>query len=108
MSETRTILVIMNGNKRRKVSNIPSDAKITYAPVQPGSRDYNTGNALRIYTSKENQLAVFTNVQEFRDLTLKVQEQTEKVKAKRKSETNSDGSILEVEETVELEWEDVD
>lgn len=66
----RTILVTLNDGRRVKVDNIPATAKITFGPVSPGSRDYNSGNALRIYTSQQNQLAVFTGVREFRDASL--------------------------------------
>jgi hypothetical protein len=75
-TETREILVILKGGKRRRVSNIPANAKITYGPVSPGGRwASDQQNALRIYTSQQNQLAVFVGVEEFRDLSLEVQEQ---------------------------------
>ncbi|TDZ42200.1 hypothetical protein [Mycobacteroides franklinii] len=74
--DTRTILVILKGGKRRQVSNIPANAKITYGPVSPGGNwNGNQQNALRIYTSQQNQLAVFVGVEEFRDLSLTIQEQ---------------------------------
>lgn len=73
---TREILVYLKGGKRRRVADIPADAKITFGPVSPGrAADFNAQNALRIYTSKENQLAVFVGVEEFRDLTLTVREE---------------------------------
>jgi hypothetical protein len=75
-TEAREILVILKGGKRRRVSNIPANAKITYGPVSPGSRyPDEQQNALRIYTSQQNQLAVFVGVEKFRDLSIVVQEQ---------------------------------
>lgn len=103
----REILVILNGGKRRKVSGIPANAKITYGPVSPGSREYGgAGNALRIYTTTNNQLAVFVGVQEFRDLSLTVSEQKISRKEDSESESGPKGrkSKSEVEETVE--WEE--
>ncbi|MBF9316996.1 MULTISPECIES: hypothetical protein [Mycobacteroides] len=72
--DTRTILVILKGGKKRQVSNIPANAKITYGPISPGNWNCDQ-NALRIYTSQQNQLAVFVGVEEFRDLSLTIQEQ---------------------------------
>lgn len=72
-ANTRTILVFLKDGKRRLVSNIPANAKITYGPISPGRGDFNSGNALRIYTSQQNQLAVFTDVKEFQDLSLTVE-----------------------------------
>ena len=71
---TRAILVeTRDGSK--KVEGIPANAKITYGPVQPGKDSYHSGNCLRIYTTTNNQLAVFVNVVSFRDLSLRVWEQ---------------------------------
>lgn len=106
---TREILVILNGGKRRRVSGIPVNAKITYGPVAPGTRDFGGGggNALRIYTTQNNQLAVFVGVQEFRDLSLTVQEQKVTKRAKSAAERGADGAseTSEFEET--YEWESV-
>lgn len=104
--KTREILVILNGGKRRKIGGIPANAKITFGPVSPGTRDYSGGaNALRIYTTQSNQLAVFVGVQEFRDLSLTVQEQKVTTKAERDAEAGPKGrkSVESVEET--YEWE---
>lgn len=56
-----------------EVDNIPADAKITYGglrPDQPGAKT----NTLRIYTSQNNQLAVFRNVEWFRDKSLNIKD----------------------------------
>lgn len=102
---TREILVVLRGGVRRKVSGIPANAKITYGPVSPGARDYSGSNALRIYTTTNNQLAVFVNVEEFRDLSLTVQEQRVERKENNESSRGPEGrrQAVEVEET--YEWE---
>lgn len=61
-----------------EVGNIPDDAKITFAQLNPaasGDRFGGGGLTLRIYKGSRdngNQLAVFRNVESFRDLTLSV------------------------------------
>lgn len=105
MSDPRTILVVLNNNTRRLVSDIPADAKVTFGPVSPGKGGgYGGDNALRIYTSQQNQLAVFVGVKEFRDLALTVKEQ----QVKRKSKSVSGSKHQEHSEEVSLEWEDSD
>lgn len=71
MSDTRTIEV-HTPNKTFRVKNIPSDARITYGgtrPDQPGGKT----NTLRIYKSGNHQLAVFREVEWFRDLSLEIE-----------------------------------
>lgn len=103
---TRTILVYLNGGKKVRVGNIPSNAKVTYGPVAPGTRDYGGGgNALRIYTSQNNQLAVFVGVASFRDESLTVQTQKESRVASEESETGPKGAKSKRESEVTFEWE---
>lgn len=73
----RTITIIFE-KKQITVSNIPDNAKITYAgivPSQPGAKT----NTLRIYKSSsgDNQLAIFRDVVSFIDSTLEVSEESE-------------------------------
>lgn len=74
---TRTIMILLKDGRKRIVSNIPSGAKITFGLVTPGTnRDFaNKEYGLRIYTSAQNQLAVFTDVKEFQDLSLNVEDE---------------------------------
>ena len=99
--ESRTVLVVMNDGSKRRVSDIPKDAKITYGPVSPGKNGYGSENALRIYTSASNQLAVFVGVKEFRDEALTVQ--TQRVDKKSKSSRGED--VYSYESTEVSEWE---
>lgn len=72
MTETRSILVEHSDGSATIIKKIPDNAKITYGPVSPGKMTYGSGHALRIYTSANNQLAVFKDVESFRDLSLEV------------------------------------
>lgn len=105
--ETRTIEVTLQGGRKTRVGNIPATAKITYGPVSPGTqRPYgDSGNCLRIYTSQQNQLAVFIGVQEFRDLSLTVERQVVRKDASEFTEKGPKGSKRTANETVELDWE---
>lgn len=71
MSDTRTILVEHVDGTATKVSDIPGNAKITFGPVSPAKGGFGH-NVLRIYTSESNQLAVFQDVESFRDLSLTI------------------------------------
>lgn len=105
-AKTREILVVLAGGKRRLVKGIPSTAKITFGPVQPGTRDYGSGgNALRIYTTQNNQLAVFVGVQEFRDLSLEVLEEKVTRKGHEESEAGPKGSKRSGVHEELIEWE---
>jgi len=103
-ASTRKILIYLKDGRKRLVSNIPAGAKITYGPISPGNRDYNGGNALRIYTSQQNQLAVFTDVKEFQDLSLRVENEcvSSKVGERKSSEEFSHCSLAPL---VDLEEE---
>lgn len=73
--ETRTLLII--GDKNFKIT-IPADAKVTFAPFSPPNSNRETwrtdGRAvgtIRIYgKTKDNILAVFSDVRGFRDLSI--------------------------------------
>lgn len=74
-TKTREVLVVFTDGTKRKVGNIPQTAKITFGPLTPGAKSYDNPTSLRIYTTTNNQLAVFVGVREFRDLSLDVQEE---------------------------------
>lgn len=83
-SDTRSILIQLADGSYRRVSNIPKNSKVTYAKATPGAEgQVNTREVpwcVRIYATGQtganaNQLAVFTGVKEFRDLSLTVERQ---------------------------------
>lgn len=77
-AETRSILIEFNSGDAQIVEGIPGDAKITYTHMNPGGGGhYNNAPCVRIYRGSSggesgNQLAVFTDVKRFRDLSLSV------------------------------------
>lgn len=101
----RSILVkTTDGDKI--VEGVPANAKITFGPVQPGKQEYGGGkNCLRIYTTANNQLAVFVGVYEFRDLALVVKGRKVKQRAQRKSECGPNGETVETETEETYTWE---
>lgn len=91
------------------VENVPASAKVTFGKLQPGKDGgYDRSNALRIYTSANNQLAVFTNVLDFRDLSLTVKARKVKSKVSRKAEVGPNGKTVEATDEEEYEFETVD
>lgn len=78
--ETRELLVF--GDKTFRI-RIPTDAKVTFAPFSPPTREHGFGGnpdravgTLRIYKgSKENCIGVFTGVKGFRDLSMEYAEE---------------------------------
>ncbi len=64
-----------SGDKSGKFRvTIPADAKVTFAKVNPqADRGYDQTYAIRIYKTENNQLAVFTGVTGFRDLSLAIE-----------------------------------
>lgn len=90
------------------VTDIPADAKVTFSSVNPSSPGFRGNYCVRIYTSKENQLAVFTDVSAFRDLSLNVRKRAKKVKATSKQRSGPNGHASRDECDVEYEWVDVE
>lgn len=103
---TRSILVKTREGEKI-IEGVPSGAKITFGPVQPGSKEYggDRTNCLRIYTTANNQLAVFVGVTEFRDLDLTVKTRRIKEKQKRSAEHGPNGSSVETATEETYTWE---
>jgi hypothetical protein len=68
----------VDGGKRR--ITIPASWKVTFGPLIPGVQQDRYGRnrrypiALRIYESKEQQRAIFTDVASFRDTSIVVED----------------------------------
>lgn len=105
---TRTLLIERANGNFTKVENIPPDAKVTFGGVNPTAQGYNKSYCLRVYTSKDNQLAVFTDVVAFRDSTLKIMERKIKRNSTSGSEFGPNGGLLRVEAVSSAEWEEVE
>lgn len=103
---TRSILVHRRGEEDVIVEGVPANAKITFGPVNPGKPGYHGDNmnALRIYTSANNQLAVFLNVTSFRDLSLTVKERQVTRKVRSDAKRGPDGRVSEDSYEETYEW----
>jgi hypothetical protein len=65
-------LVLLN-NGETFVIEVPDTWKTTFGPVSPGSKYHGHHEwALRFYETKDRQRALFLNVVEFRDLSVKI------------------------------------
>jgi hypothetical protein len=88
--ETRTILVSRSGSEPDFMIRIPINAKTTFAPFSPPSRDGyartpdQLAGTLRIYRTEKDIIAVFSQVTGFRDIDM---EYTEKVTTITREET---------------------
>lgn len=95
---TRSILVKLRGGDVKKISGIPANAKVTFGKVNPATDGRFAGDAnpyaLRIYTSQNNQLAVFLNVVEFRDESLKVTSRHTTVETEGEEKRDGDGRVV--------------
>jgi hypothetical protein len=108
-TQTRRILVNRMGQEPLIVEGIPATAKITFAKANPAEKGYgNNPMALRIYTSANNQLAVFLNVTDFRDLSLKVQERVTKSELNEEAERGPDGEYKKSDYHKTVEWKEVE
>jgi hypothetical protein len=105
---SRRILIYMDNGERVLVENIPANAKVTFSKVNPAGPGFNSiPNAVRIYTVESNQLAVFTGVRSFRDLSLTVKEQTAQRKLRENAVTGPNGGYSDSQYETEYTWEEV-
>ena len=78
----RTIEIVEVDGSAFTVSDIPDDAKITFAGLNPGAPGQDgRGLCIRIYKGASNggnQLAVFRGVHSFRDLSLRLSAKAKK------------------------------
>ena len=78
MENSREILII-KGESQQKIT-IPSEWKVTFGvPVGAKGMDIGRGRDVRIYEGKDCR-GVFTNVIEFRDLSIIVEEESTNIK----------------------------
>jgi hypothetical protein len=103
---TRSIEVTLADGRLMRVDNIPSNAKITVGPLQPGGKDgYGPREtALRIYTTAGNQLAVFRDIRSFRDLSLTVKVQEVVTTAASEEVVGPKGLKRSSDQEVNFEW----
>jgi hypothetical protein len=87
---------------------IPESQRFTFGPFAPGAKGYGGGSdcALRIYegANKDNQIAVFRNVDSVRDLSVKLMKKITTKDGEAKMVENADGSMSESQMTVGEDW----
>lgn len=71
--EKVTYLLTMQDGTKQKIS-CPKDWTITFGPLCPGSKEHNGSRQLALrLRDGQNQKAVFTNVESFRDMSMQVE-----------------------------------
>ena len=117
MSEAETKTFILETKFGRRRVTVPADSRVTFGLVAPGSKGggYNPegggGYCLRIYkgSNKENQLAVFTGVKEFREVgTVQMQEKQTRTQRKRVGREGKSGYADQIAEVRMEKWVDPD
>lgn len=103
------ILDLANGNQRRVT--VPSTWKVTFGPAVPFVKNtaghmVDRGYALRFYEgNKENQRAIFTDVQSFRDQAIPIEEKITRTKRQTMRKEHGRGGHKDVEvEARVTEW----
>lgn len=102
--QMKTYHVCRKGGRDQRIT-VPASWKVTFGPLNPGSRGHEAGQpALRFYESQNQQRAVITDVISFRDTSIKVEEKRTNVKQQvlRKQTPHGDKNVV-VEGRVE-EW----
>lgn len=115
VTETKTYILELAPNgygpaiQRKKVT-VPASWKITYGPAAQGAHlGGQNPFVLRFYEGqKEHMRALFHNVLAFRDVTIKVEEEVERVQAETLLRNTPSGSKNVVVEGRMREWRDAD
>jgi hypothetical protein len=93
-AEKRTYLLEMSDGTRKKVT-VPAAWKVTFDAFQPGSLSGSSqahAPTIRFYEgSKENQRAVITGVQAFRDMSIGIEEEIVKTQEETFSRETDEG-----------------
>lgn len=109
--EMKTYLLHMKGGTHQKVT-VPANWKVTFGPLCPGGKGYSENGSnsmsLRFYESANNQRAVFTGVQSFRDESIKVMEKITRTQQQTMSKRTGNGAKDVVVEARVSEWIDPD
>lgn len=103
--ENKTIVMLLNGGGMRKIT-IPTDWKVTFGSVMPSNKGYegHKGWALRIYRTKEDQRAIFTDVKSFYEETLQIEEKVTRTKSQRVNRETPTGVRSAVVQAKVSEW----
>lgn len=108
MTEKKTLILEMNGNKDRKII-IPADWTITFGPIGVGARnDGNSAHVLRLYedAGKKQLKAVFRNIVAFHEEGITILEKVVRKKNKTFKKAGSNGDQTYSAEVRRTSWMD--
>ena len=114
--DTTTYLVEFKNGDKKKIT-VPSKWRVTFGPIARGAskmpHDRTLPIALRFYEDKDRQRAIFTDVMNFRDLSIPVLEervdtQTKFGSLKVEGANKNVSVVAETREWVDPDKEDVD
>ncbi len=107
-SGNTTYLLELKGGERQKIT-VPSAWKVTFGLFAPGSQDNRGRSALRFYEgSKENQRAVFCDVESFRDMSIAIEVEITKTQDETLSKETPEGLKHFVVSATVKEWRNPD
>lgn len=107
-TETKTYVLSLSNNRQKRIT-VPANWKVTFGPLVPGGRyEGGQGLALRFYASKDDQRAVFTKVEEFRDTSIPILERVTKTQKRRSQKDTPEGKKDFIVEARITEWNDPD
>lgn len=106
-TETKTLLMELSGGRKRRVT-VPASCKVTFGPLVPSERMHKGEHALRIYESRDRQLAVFTDVVAFREEGIKIEELVKKTERKSMGKDSPNAAAETIVEVSVTEWRDPD
>ena len=103
-----TYILEMKDGKRKKIT-VPSSWKVTFGLFAPGAVGNAGKSALRFYEgSKENQRAVFMEVESFRDMSVPLEEEITKTQDEILSKDTPEGRKQFVVSASVKEWRNPD
>lgn len=103
-----TYIIEMRDGTRKKIT-VPTAWKVTFGLFAPGSNGNAGKSALRFYEgSKENQRAVFQDVEAFRDMSIVLEEEITKTQDEVLSKETPEGRKQFVVQASIKEWRNPD
>lgn len=103
-----TYILEMRAGNRKKVT-VPSSWKVTFGLFAPGSPGNAGRSALRFYQgSKENQRAVFMEVESFRDMSIALEDEIVKTQDELLSKDTPEGRKQFIVSASVKEWRNPD
>lgn len=108
IEDMTTYILEMRSGNRKKIT-VPSAWKVTFGLFAPGSNGNAGKSALRFYQgSKENQRAVFMEVESFRDMSIALEEEVTKTQDEILSKDTPEGRKQFVVSASVKEWRNPD